>query len=440
MDIETIQTDYESTTIVIAKWMQKVLSEVGVPAQWITYVKLIVLLAIVVLTVYVLQFVVRRILTFIFLRVEKITKLSFFGYTINHKLPHYLALVIPYSFVRGAIPIVFYDFKGLVSPLIKLTDIYLVFMVIWTIMALVRSFGDVLQEKPAFKNKPMQSYFQVIQIIMFIFGAVIIYSILTGRSATAFFAAMGAASAVLMLMFKDSIMGFVGSIQISTNNMVQIGDWITMNKYGADGTIEEINLTTVKVRNFDKTITTIPTYALISDSFQNWRGMQESGGRRFRRSLNVKYDSIRPLTEEELENYKKIKFLSPYINDRQKSIAALNNELGADVVLGKHFITNCELFMQYGIAYLKAHPCINNDLTLLVRQLATTTQGVPIEIYTFTNTTVWAEYETIIAEIMSHFISVITDFDLVIYEESAGTDSYNIYIKENRAIDRPSRN
>lgn len=440
MDIETIQTDYESTTIVIAKWMQKVLSEAGVPDQWITYVKLIVLLAIVVLTVYVLQFVVRRILTFIFRRIEKITNLSFFGYTINHKLPHYLALVIPYSFVRGAIPIVFYDIKGLVTPLIKLTDIYLVFMVIWTVMALVKSFGDVLQEKPAFKNKPMQSYFQVIQMIMFIFGAVIIYSILTGRSATAFFAAMGAASAVLMLMFKDSIMGFVGSIQISTNNMVQIGDWITMNKYGADGTIEEINLTTVKVRNFDKTITTIPTYALISDSFQNWRGMQESGGRRFKRAINLKYDCIRPLTKEELDTFKNVEYLSAYINDRQNAIATLNKGIKDDALLGKHVITNCELFMQYGISYLKAHPYISNDMTLLVRQLSPTTQGLPIEVYTFTNTTVWAEYEIILAEIISHLISVVKDFDLVIYEESAGSDGYNIYIKENKTAEQSVKN
>lgn len=434
MDIEDLQSDYESITIVIARWMQKILSEAGVPEQWIIYVKLIVLLAIVTITVYLLQFCVRKILTFIFHRIENITKLSFFGYTINNKLPHYLALAIPYSFVRGTIPIVFHDFKGLISPLIKLTDIYLVFMIIWTIMALIKSCGDVLQEKPAFKNKPMKSYFQVIQIILFIFGAIIIYSILTGKSATAFFAAMGAASAILMLMFKDSIMGFVGSIQISTNNMVQIGDWITMNKYGADGTIEEINLTTVKVRNFDKTITTIPTYALISDSFQNWRGMQESGGRRFKRAINIKYDSIRPLTEDELNKFKKVESLTEYITVKQKTFAKLNKGVDSEMPLDRHAITNCELFMQYGIAYLKNHPHISNDMTLLVRQLSPTTQGLPIEVYTFTNTTVWGEYEMILAEIMSHLISVVKYFDLTIYQESAGSDDYNIFVKENKAI------
>ncbi|EGK01659.1 MULTISPECIES: mechanosensitive ion channel family protein [Dysgonomonas] len=429
MDIEDLQSDYESMTVSIARWMQETLSHLGVPEQWVEYVKLIVLLAIVTITVYLLQLVVRKILTFVFHRVEKITTLSFFGYTINNKLPHYLALVVPYSFVRGAIPIVFYDFKGLISPLIKLTDIYLVFMVIWTVMALVRSFGDVLQEKPAFKNKPMKSYFQVIQIILFIFGAVVVYAILTGRSATAFFAAMGAASAVLLLMFKDSIMGFVGSIQITTNDMVQIGDWITMNKYGADGNVEEITLTTVKVRNFDKTITTIPTYALISDSFQNWRGMQESGGRRFRRALNIKYDSIRFLTEEEIEKFKKVDGLADYIKEKQGIYAKLNKQTASDLPLNKHAITNCDLFMQYGIYYLRNHPNINKDMTLLVRQLASTTQGLPIELYTFTSTTIWAEYETILAEIMNHLISVVQYFGLTIYEESSGSDDYNVYMK-----------
>ena len=189
-------------------------------------------------------------------------------------MPHYLALIVPYSFVRSAIPIIFEDLDSFISPFIKLADVYMVFMVIWTVMSFVRTIADVIQNKSAFRNRPFRSYLQVIQIVFVIIGLIVIYSILTGKSATGFFAAMGAASAVLMLMFKDTIMGFVASIQLSSNDMLQIGDWITMNKYGADGTVEEINLTTVKVVNFDKTITTIPTYALISDSFQNWRGMQ----------------------------------------------------------------------------------------------------------------------------------------------------------------------
>ncbi|MDR1706448.1 MAG: mechanosensitive ion channel family protein [Prevotella sp.] len=431
MDAQEIQQEATTITKDIALWMQNFLAGLGVAEQWIVYTKLIVLIALVALIVYILQFFLRKIITFVARRIANLTKLSFFDYTIKNRLPHFLALIGPYSFIRGTIPVVFYDFRALISPLIKLIDIYMVFMVIWIIMSLIRSFGDVLQEKPAFQNKPMKSYFQVIQIFLFIFGAVVIYSIITGKSATTFFAAMGAASAILMLLFQDSIKGFAGSIQVTTNNMVQIGDWITMNKYGADGTVEEINLTTVKIRNFDKTITTVPTYSLISDSFQNWRGMQESGGRRFKRALNIKQGSIRFLTNEEIEKFKKVDGMKEYIELKQTEYAKLNKGREGELPLNRYQITNTDLFMQYGIYYLRNHPKISNDLTLLVRQLAPTSQGLPIELYTFTNTTVWAEYETILAEIVSHLISVVKVFDLCIYEESSGSDIFDVYIKEN---------
>lgn len=431
MDSHEIQEEAGSITQAIAVWMQDFLAGLGVAEQWIIYTKLIVLLLLVAVIVYFLQYALKKILTFVLKHLANITRLSFFNYTIKNRLPHFLALIGPYSFIRGTIPVVFYDFPKMISPLLKLTDIYMVFMVIWIIMALIRSFGDVLQEKPAFQNKPMKSYFQVIQIFLFIFGAVVIYSIITGKSATAFFAAMGAASAILMLMFQDSIKGFAGSIQVTTNNMVQIGDWITMNKYGADGTVEEINLTTVKIRNFDKTITTVPTYSLISDSFQNWRGMQESGGRRFKRAINIKHETIRFLTDEEIELFSKVDGLKEYIVAKQTEYAELNKGKSKDLSLNQHRITNLDLFMQYGIYYLRNHPKISNDLTLLVRQLSPTPQGLPIELYTFTNTTVWAEYEIILAEIMNHLISVVKTFELRIYEESSGSDTYDVYIKEN---------
>lgn len=240
---------------------------------------------------------------------------------------------------------------------------------------------------------------------------------------------MGAASAIMMLLFKDSIMGFVGSIQISTNNMVQLGDWITMNKYGADGNVEEINLTTVKVRNFDKTITTIPTYALISDSFQNWRGMQESGGRRFRRALFIKQSDIRPIREDELDKFKKVDGLAEYIERKQTEYAERSKHSDTSISINGHWLTNNDLFIQYAIAYLRNHPRINTNMTLLVRQLAPTSQGLPVELYTFTNTTVWAEYEMILSEIVNHLISAVSYFDLQLFEDSSGSDDYNVYMK-----------
>lgn len=429
MDSKEIQTEAGSITKTIALWIQDFLIGLGVPEQGIIYTKLIVLFALVVIIVLCLQYLLRRILLFVFHRAVNITKLSIINYTIENRLPHYLALIGPYSFVRGTIPVIFYDFHTMITPMLKATDVYMVFMVIWIIMSIVRSFGGVLQEKPAFQNKPMKSYFQVVQIVLFIFGAVVIYSILTGKSATTFFAAMGAASAILMLLFQDSIKGFTGSIQVTTNNMVQIGDWITMNKYGADGNVEEINLTTVKIRNFDKTITTVPTYALISDSFQNWRGMQDSGGRRFRRALNIKHNTIRFLTDDELEKYKEIDGLKEYITAKQKEFSKMPKREG--LLSNMYRITNSDLFLQYGIYYLRNHPKIDKNLTLLVRQLPPSSQGLPIELYTFTNTTVWADYELILSEIVNHFIGIVKYFDLTIFEESSGSDIFDVYIKEN---------
>ena len=428
MDAENTIHDYDQIIIDITVWMQTTLSSIGVPQQWITLVKTIVLIAIVAISAFILQWVVRKILSFVFLRIEKLTPLSFFKYTEKNKLPHFLALIVPYSFVRGAIPIIFYDTKLFISPCIKIVDICVIFITISIIMAIIKSCFNVIQERPAFANKPMKSYIQVIQIILFIFGAVGVFSIITGKSATAIFATMGAASAVMMLLFKDSIMGFVGSIQISTNNMVQLGDWITLSKFGADGTVEEINLTTVKVRNFDKTITTIPTYSLISDSFQNWRGMQESGGRRIKKALFVKQTDIRMLTNEELEKYKKVDGLNEFIDSRLKTYAERDKHTDKSIAINGSWITNNDLFMQYAINYLQHHPRINTSLTLMVRQLAPTTQGLPIEIYTFTNTTVWAEYETIGTEIINHLISAVSFFDLRIHEDSAGSDGYNVYM------------
>ena len=423
----------DNLVVNINEGLQNILTTWGVSKGWVIYTKLIILILIVLILVYLLQFIVNKILKFSFQHIHKITKLSFFKYTIKNKLPHYLALVVPYSFVKQAIPVVFWDFKKFINPLIKLTDIYMIFMIIWTVMSVIRSLGDVLLEKAAFKNKPMKSYMQVIQIIFFIWGAVSIYCILTGKSVTAFFAAMGAASAILMLMFQDTIKGFAGSIQVSANDMVRIGDWITMTKYGADGCVEEIALTSVKVRNFDNTITTIPTYSLISDSFQNWRGMQESGGRRIRKILYIKQDTIHFLSDEEIKRFQNIGGLNSFIKKKQEEYATRNKneQIDKTLPLNEHRLTNCELFICYATNYINKHPYINKDMTCLVRQLSPSSQGLPIEVYTFSSITAWIEYENLSTEIMNHIISVVPFFGLTIHEESTGSDDYNIYIKEN---------
>lgn len=426
------ESDFTISANFVTHYTHDFLKNMGVSEGWIDFVNLIIVLLAALIIVYILQKVVRIALSFAFKKMAKITKLSFFKHAEKNRLPHYLALSVPYTFIINTIPTIFVDYRMFIKPTLKLTDIYMVFMVIWTLMAIIKSFANVIHEKPSFHNKPMKSYLQVIQIICYIFGAVAIFSILTGKSATVFFTAMGAASAVLMLMFKDTIMGFVSSIQISTNQMVMIGDWITMNKYGADGDVLEINLTTVKVRNFDKTITTIPTYALISDSFQNWRGMQESGGRRIKRSFNIKQADIRALTDKELDEFEKSEVLSSYIKSKRKQYASQNQQLNIDDnSLIKGFqITNCDLYMRYATWYLRNNPEIHQEMTLIVRQLAPTSQGLPIEVYAFTSTTAWSEYERIMSEVFNHLISSVDIFGLTIFEVTAGTDGYNVKIEQ----------
>lgn len=258
----------------------------------------------------------------------------------------------------------------------------------------------------------------VIQTIKLIFGLVfIIYlvSMLANKSPLAILSGLGAMSAVLMLVFKDLILGFSAGLQLSTNKMVQIGDWIEMPKYGADGDVIEVGLNVVKVRNFDKTITTIPTYSLVSDSFKNWRGMFESGGRRIKRALILDPNSVRFLTTEDITRLKKAKLLAPYLESKQTEIQEYNQSFDLSTKINGRRLTNLGTLRAYLQTYLRNHPGVNQDLTLLVRQLAPSHFGLPLEIYCFTATTVWAEYEAIQSDIFDHIYAILDEFDVRTY-------------------------
>src|SRR5690554_39114 len=412
----------------LSRWTTEFLIGLGVPEATASFINLALLILVVAILVYALQHFVRLGLRKVFEKLSRNSSLRIFQYLRNNRFPHYLALIAPLSLVKNAIPVVFADFPGWIAPLDALTEIYMVFMIVWIIMSIVKSGIDVLKEKEPFRDKPMESYLQVIQMIFFLFGAVYLFSTLTGKEPMVFFGAMGAASAVLLLMFKDTIMGFVASIQVTTNDMVRIGDWITMPKYGADGDVLEINLTTVKVQNWDKTITTIPTYTLISDSFQNWRGMQNSGGRRIKRSLLIKQNKIRFITDDELPRFKRIQGISTYIDERQAEIQAHNLRIDADrsVAVNGRNITNFGLFRIYVDWYLKNHPGTHKGMTMMVRQLAPTEHGMPLELYVFTNTVQWLSYESIMADIFDHLIATVKYFDLEIFELPTGNDVLQI--------------
>ena len=299
-------------------------------------------------------------------------------------------------------------------------DLLLTFLVISIIRRVLNTLKDFLKTIPNFRDKPIDSYIQVVMIFVWFVGIMIIFSIISGKDISAFLATLGALSAIILLIFRDTILGFVASIQVTINDMVRIGDWITMKSYNADGDVIEINLSTVKVQNFDKTITTIPTYRLVSDSFVNWRGMSESGGRRIKRSILIKVSSIKFLEDSKLSELKKIERISGYINERKNEIETENKtrNINKNLLLNGRNITNIGLFRRYALAYLNTHPEVNKDLTLMVRQLAPTAQGIPIEIYAFAADKKWENYEEIMSDIFDHLLASIPFFELECFEYS----------------------
>lgn len=401
------------------QWLKENFIALGISENTTRYLTFFTLLFLTLLISVVLQYLVRLIIRRLFEKLKDKVKYPFFKHLRQRRFPHRVAQLIPIAFVINAIPIVFSDFKNWIGFLDKSVQAYCVFVVVWIILSLVKSVIDALREKPAFKEKPMESWVQVIHIALVFIAIVFIYNIFTNQPIVKLLGYLGAASAILLLIFKDTILGFVASITVTTNDMVRIGDWITMPESNADGDVIEINLNTVKVQNFDKTITTIPTYKLISNSFQNWRGMQKSGGRRMKRSINIIQSTVRFVEEEDLVRLSKIQEISVYIQERRKEIQEYNAEKQVDkrVLINGRNMTNLGLFRKYADYYLKNHPRINKELTSMVRQLATTSKGIPIEIYAFTDTINWVEYEGIQSDIFDHLIAAVPYFDLEIFED-----------------------
>lgn len=418
MNEENIEQISRSTSA-ISEWSINLLSNMGISDNLVKYINTILLAVALVLVVFIVQFITRKILQVVLNRSSKITGMPILHHLAQRRFPHFLAMIIPFSIVKGSIPIVFDQFPKLMVVMDKLADIYLIFYLIWLIMSVINAASDTLRLRPSLKDKPLDSYVQVIKIVFYIFGFVILFSILTGQETGVVLAGLGAGSAITMLIFKDSILGFVASLQVSANDMVRIGDWITMPKYGADGDVIQITLTTVKVRNFDKTITTLPPYALVSDSFQNWRGMQEIGGRRLKRSVHIKQGTIRFVRPDEIERLQKINYISEYVQSRTKEIEKYNKENSVDksLLINGRNLTNIGLYRQYIYNYLKNHPHVHKELLLIVRQLQPNEKGMPLELYFFTATTVWVEYEAIVSDIFDHITAAATYFDLELFED-----------------------
>jgi len=302
--------------------------------------------------------------------------------------------------------------------------VYMLVVALLVIDAFLNAVVDIYRTFEFSHQLPIKGFVQVVKIILSFVGGIIALSIVLGKNPSALMAGMGAMTAILLLIFKDSILGFVAGIQLSTNKMIRLGDWIEMPKYGADGDVIDISLTTVKVQNWDKTIATIPTYALISDSFKNWRGMADCGGRRIKRSVNIDMTSIKFCTEEMIEKFRKFQYIAQYVDSKKKELAQFNADAKIDdseLVNGRR-MTNIGTFRAYLVAYLRNHPKIHQDMTFLIRHLNPTDRGLPIEIYVFSNDQAWANYEAIQADIFDHILAVIPQFELRVFQNPTGAD------------------
>lgn len=314
-----------------------------------------------------------------------------------------------------------------------LTQVWILVLALLTFFAFLDTLLSFSKSSRLGRNLPLRGIFQGLKLAAAILITILLISILIGKSPVILFSGLGAMTAVLLLVFKDPILGLVAGIQLSANKMLAVGDWLEMPKYGADGDVQDITLTTVKVRNWDNTITTIPTYALISDSFKNWRGMTDSGGRRIKRALRIDGTSVHFLTDEELTRLRKAKLLSTYIEQKIADIAADNAAQGADLsspVNGRR-LTNIGTFRAYLTAYLKTHQHIHPEMTQMVRQLEPDTNGIPLEIYAFSNKTGWVEYEGIQADLFDHIFAVLPEFGLRLHQTPTGSD-FQAWVKDSR--------
>ncbi|MFC1843712.1 mechanosensitive ion channel family protein [Thermodesulfobacteriota bacterium] len=302
--------------------------------------------------------------------------------------------------------------------------VFFVFAGVWMLDSILLAIREIYNKSEVSSRRPIKGYLDGVKIIAYVMAGIFIVSVLTGKSPWGVLSILGGFTVVLMLVFKDTILGFVASIQLSGLDMIRVGDWIEMPKYGADGDVIDVSIHTVKVRNWDKTITTIPTYSLVSDAFKNWRGMSESGGRRIKRSLHIDMSSIKFCTNEMLERFHKFDLIENYIAEKQEEIARYNKEYASnsEQLINGRRQTNIGVFRAYIIAYLKKNPKIHQSMTFLVRHLEPSQYGLPIQIYVFSNDQVWANYEAIQADLFDHLLAAIPEFELRLFQNPSGYD------------------
>ena len=380
-------------------WLQ----QLGVAEGNLLIVQRIVVIAAILLIAYVLDMICRKVVMPGVRKVTAKTQITWDDYLLNDDVLNNVCHLIPPVVVYVLIPFAFPHEPALLEFILKICWIYITVVGMKLVCTFLTSLYTISSEHEKLKNHSMKGFYQMIKLIVICIGSIIIISTLIDKDPIAILTGLGAGTAILMLVFQDTIKGLVAGVQLTANDMLRPGDWITMPKYGADGDVIEVTLTTVKVRNWDKTITTVPPYALVNDSFQNWRGMFDMGGRRVKRSINIDMNTVRFCTEEELAEFKKQSWMEGF------------------EATGKEEV-NLYIFRHYVMHYLTHHPKVHQGLTMIVRQLQPTAQGMPIELYFFSANTAWVKYEALQAEVFDHVLATLHRFDLKVFQSPTGLD------------------
>ena len=372
--------------------------------------------------------IVRRYLLGIVARLTRRTATAWDEMLFDRTVLNRVAWLVPILIVQKGIDVVPNLPDGAVTLVQRLAAAGVIVVVLRVLSALLNVVNDIYNRFPTARDRPIKGFLQVVTIIAYIAGGILVLAVLMDESPWVFFSGLGAMTAILLLIFRDTILSLVAGVQLTANNLIRVGDWIEMPQFQADGDVIDIALNTVRVQNWDKTITVIPTHKFLENSFRNWRGMQESGGRRIKRAIHIDMGTVRFLSDEEVAHFGRFALLKDYVAAKVKDLEEYNREQGVDpnVIPNARRLTNLGMLRAYITSYLRQHPMIHQDLTFLVRQLAPTPEGLPMEIYVFVKDVRWANYEAVQADVFDHILTMIPEFGLRVYQRPAGSDLVDV--------------
>ncbi len=411
-------------------FFEKFLLNSGLPASATQLVILVLSILALAVLAYLISKLTRHLMIPFFVRATTLSKSDWDDLLVRNRFFDPLSIIIPVIVVYATVGILLVEYPFLAEMIRRLSMTILVFLAVRMLNSVLYTVEDIYKRSEISKRKPIGGYLSMVRIAMFILAGIFIVSTITDQSPWGIVSVFGGLTAIVLLVFKDTILGFVASLQLVSHDMIRVGDWIEMPKFDADGDVIDVSIHTVKVQNWDMTITTIPTYALVSNAFKNWRGMSQSGGRRIKRALLLDMNSIRFCTPEMLEKYSKFISVKEYLLKKQEEAASSNKEHDSEkgVIENNNQQTNIGIFRAYLKSYLTNHPKINQNMTLLIRYLPPTPKGLPIEIYVFSNDQVWTNYEDIQADIFDHIIAILPEFDLRVFQEPSGFDFQSLEV------------